>query len=211
MRILVVPPINHTGRYRRGLHSTTPRHTTPHRARLGTDRSSGTGHSLRPVYGGPLVQHRRIHANDTEASVALAAATLTHRKDTTMEDMRKVRTVKLMEALGTVNRDRIVDYLVDEGLVERVLGKPKQPSILDEEWWLDDGGAIVYDHAEYSSPRPIELHHFTQEIAALPDALRALVEIQLLLKDVQGTYGPLGDINSRRNAVTDALKKAGIE
>ncbi len=104
----------------------------------------------------------------------------------------------------------IIDQLVAEELVERVANKPKKPSILDEEWYLDndwmpngiirikpDGGVATFnDHL--------------QEIAALPDCLRALVEIDLLLKDVQGTYGPLGDINSRRNAVRAALKKAGV-
>ena len=87
-----------------------------------------------------------------------------------------------------------------------------KPSILDEEWWLDDGGAIVYDHPDYGSPRPVELHHFKRELSALPDCLRVLVMVQARIEyNSCRTDWDSKSYHDIEKVVTAALEKAGVE
>lgn len=81
----------------------------------------------------------------------------------------------------------------------------KDTSILEQKWRHDrhgDGTAgAIYD-PDGNAP---DLREYYDEIAAMPDAYRALVEI----RDLPHYTG--GDSREARRMVDDALKKAGIE
>lgn len=99
--------------------------------------------------------------------------------------------------------------------------KPTRPSILDEEWNAEDDNCILNQDGHYiaSTQHAIDAGRVDRkrEIAALPDALRALVKVK---KDInsfwkthlvegENRYVPLTD--ALASQIDDALKKAWIE
>ena len=78
------------------------------------------------------------------------------------------------------------------------IDKPTRPPILDEEWRYDRDDNAVYD----KDGKVVYMPDFEVEMAALPDALRALVMVRDNVLEFP--------IRAREKA-KDALKKAGIE
>lgn len=102
--------------------------------------------------------------------------------------------------LGTFKSHREIDGALD-ALLES-LGIEVEKSILDEKWEYEDGD--VYD----ASGEYVLFDEFKQQIAALSDALRALVMIQNY-----GNHNAGLKIYSEDGwrLILDALAKAGIE
>lgn len=124
-----------------------------------------------------------------------------------MKTYRQDRREFLMEAINDI--DRRLQAL--EGETGAVGEKDERPSILDQDWYHetyetipDRIVCIVHSGGENAS-----IHKFKREIAALPDALRALVMVQKKAYACAG--GAHTFLNNERLAIIDAaLKKAGI-
>lgn len=136
------------------------------------------------------------HRNDALRYAMTGQLLATHRKDTTMDRETARKIVNALNGLERWGEDDILDKLEELGVID----KPKKRSILDEEWRLSgDYGVMNQDDECVATAHGLNsLGDFADQIAALPNCLRALVNA----RDCKVGYMTL---------VKAALKKAGIE
>ena len=119
-----------------------------------------------------------------------------------------VRDLKNALGTGTALKE-LIDLLVEEGLVKRVC---KKHAILDEEWRIEPvfGDDRILD----ANNKTVMVANWRQELAALPDCLRALVMVDNHLEHNRD-YSPEQCMSifitpAVYSAIAEALKKAGV-
>ena len=127
---------------------------------------------------------------------------LERRKEMTMD---KVKIKEFLEFCPDA-ADGLLDVLTDMELCTRT--EPKESSIIEQEWhFVEDagyaGGGQVYD----ADNNCVNFVKWKRQIAAAPDAYKALVRVRTLLGGFHALMPGTGELKS----VKAVLKKAGVE
>lgn len=104
-------------------------------------------------------------------------------------------------------RDKLALMIDDiEDAVSRALA-PDKHTILDQEWHIANDGYMYNHDGSYIQLDWATLHPYKREIAAAPDAYRALKRV---IRNRKERHGALPN-TSENNQILDVFNKAGIE